>query len=339
MKLARVIFVVFFLVTGIICAVAAETQPPSVEGSWLGALKVQDIQLRIVFNITRESNGTLSATLDSPDQGAKGIPMDTVTFTGGELKITAASLAGGYVGKFSADGKTITGTWTQAGRSFPLDLARSQRPVVAAVRRPQEPKPPYPYLEEEVSYPNKEAGIKLAGTLTMPKAGGPFPAVILITGSGPENRDEALMGHKPFKVLADYLTRRGIAVLRSDDRGVGKSTGDFAKATTEDFASDALAGVAYLKTRKEIDPKHIGLIGHSEGGIIAPMAVVRSRDVAFLVLIAGTGFPGDHIIVRQTIDIARAQKANPKTTKLIADQLRKMLAVAKQPTSQAVAEK
>ena len=143
--------------------------------------------------------------------------------------------------------------------------------------RPQEPKRPYPYLEEEVTYENAKAGFTLAGTLTMPRAGGPFPAVLLITGSGAQDRDETVCGHRPFLILADYLTRRGIAVLRVDDRGVGGSKGDASQATSEDFADDVLAGVAYLKTRKEIDPKRIGLIGHSEGGIIAPMVAVRSR--------------------------------------------------------------
>src|SRR5262249_37713895 len=149
--------------------------------------------------------------------------------------------------------------------------------------RPQDPKKPYPYREEEVTFENKTAKIKLAGTLTLPKEGGPFPAVLLITGSGPQDRDESIFGHKPFLGLADYLTRKGLAVLRVDDRGVGKSTGKFQGATTEDFATDVMAGVEFLKAHKEIDPARIGLCGHSEGGIIAPMVAGKSKDVSFIV--------------------------------------------------------
>jgi hypothetical protein len=150
-----------------------------------------------------------------------------------------------------------------------------------------------------VTYENKPAHAKFAGTLTIPRGSGPFPAVLLLTGSGQQDRDEKLLGHRPFFVLADYLTRHGIAVLRVDDRGVGGSTGDVEHATTEDFAGDALAGIAFLKTRPEIDAHKIGLIGHSEGGEIAPMAANRSSDVAFIVLLAGPGLPGDQIVLSQ----------------------------------------
>ena len=180
---------------------------------------------------------------------------------------------------------------------LPLLLRRTdQTPVL---RRPQEPAKPYPYREEEVTFENRPAGINLAGTLTLPKSAGPFPAVILISGSGAQDRDEALAGHRPFLVLADYLTRQGVAVLRVDDRGVGGSTGDSLRATSSDFADDALAGVAYLKGRREIDTARIGLIGHSEGGLVAPLAATRSQDVAFIVLLAGPGLPGEQIIYLQ----------------------------------------
>jgi uncharacterized protein len=165
--------------------------------------------------------------------------------------------------------------------------------------RPQEPKKPYPYLAEEVSYENKKAKVKLAGTLTLPKGKGPFPAALLITGSGPQNRDEQVFGHRPFLVLADHLTRRGLAVLRVDDRGVGGSTGDTMQSTTADFAEDVLVGVEYLKGRKEIDPKRIGLIGHSEGGMVGPLAASRSKDVAFVVMLGGMGLTGEQILYVQ----------------------------------------
>ncbi len=173
--------------------------------------------------------------------------------------------------------------------------------------RPQEPKRPFPYLEEDVSYSNPAAsGVTLAGTFTKPKTGGPFAAVLLITGPGPQDRDETMSGHKPFLVLSDYLTRRGIAVLRVDDRGTAKSTGNFAKATTEDFATDAEAGVHYLAGRSDVDQQHIGLIGHGEGAIVAPMVAVKTPLVSFLVLLAGTAVPGEQVLLLQT---ERSEKA------------------------------
>jgi uncharacterized protein len=202
--------------------------------------------------------------------------------------------------------------------------------TITKLNRPQEPKPPFPYRAEEVSYENAGAKVKLAGTLTIPEGKGPFPAVLLITGSGPQDRDESLLGHKPFLVLADYLTRRGIAVLRVDDRGVGKSTGKFAEATTFDFADDAQAGVNYLKSRSEVDGKRIGLVGHSEGGVIAPIVASRSSDVAFIVLLAGTGLTGEDIIYLQSKLIAQAEGAKANDTQINEALQRKIFALVKQ---------
>jgi pimeloyl-ACP methyl ester carboxylesterase len=190
-------------------------------------------------------------------------------------------------------------------------LTRTNDTSALAPKRPQEPKPPYPYASEDVTYSNPAAGVTLAGTLTLPAGDGPHPVVLLISGSGPQDRDEFLMRHRPFLVLADHLTRKGIAVLRVDDRGVGKSTGTFATATTEDFATDVLAGVAYLKTRREIDPKRIGLIGHSEGGYVAPMVATRSPDVAFIVLLAGPGVPIAVLLREQARLLLEAGGADP----------------------------
>jgi hypothetical protein len=261
------------------------------------------MKLRIVFNISA-SGDTLKATMDSPDQGAKGIPVSSVEVEGDTVRFEVQAVRGYYEGVLDADSLKIAGEWHQSGLKIPLELGRTNEEVV--VRRPQEPKKPYPYDEEEVEYPNEEAGIKLAGTLTTPKGEGPFPAVILISGSGPQDRNETLMGHKPFLVLADYLTRRGIAVLRFDDRGVGASTGNFADATTRDFAGDVRAGIDFLESRKDIDKKRIGLIGHSEGAIVAPMVAARSKDVAFIVLMAGTGMTGEEILYSQAAAILRA---------------------------------
>ncbi|MEK6255415.1 MAG: alpha/beta fold hydrolase, partial [Gemmatimonadales bacterium] len=213
--------------------------------------------------------------------------------------------AGEFTGRFSDDRSTIDGSWAQGGASMPLLLARTDAESLAP-NRPQEPQPPFPYEALDVEFDNLEAGIRLAGTLTIPGGDGPHPAVTLLTGSGPQDRDETVFGHRPFLVLADYLTRHGIAVLRFDDRGIGASTGDFAVATTSDFASDALAAVAFLKTRPDVDPEKIGLVGHSEGAIVAPMAANRGGDVAFAVLLASTGVNGRELLVMQAKAMNRA---------------------------------
>jgi fermentation-respiration switch protein FrsA (DUF1100 family) len=284
----------------------AQEPDKRIEGSWLGKLKAGGTELRLVFNISRSEDGTLTATMDSPDQGAMGIPMDGVRFEDGKwiLEFKAAGIT--YTAEMSEDGEMLKGTFKQGGFTAPFDARRSEPIKKEELIRPQDPKKPYPYHEEDVTYTNDKDGITLAGTLTYPKEGGPFPAVVLITGSGPQNRDEELLGHRPFLVLSDYLTRRGIAVLRVDDRGMGGSTGNIGESTSEDFASDVLSGVAFLKTRKEIDAAKIGLIGHSEGGVIAPIAAAKSKDVAFIVLMAGTGLTGEEILYLQSELIARA---------------------------------
>jgi pimeloyl-ACP methyl ester carboxylesterase len=276
----------------------------SIDGFWQGTLKVAVTELRLAFKISKKPDGTLTATMDSLDQGAKDIPIQEVRFKDNTLHLELKKINASFEGKMNQDGSEIAGLWKQSGLDLPLTLKPVAKPV--ELNRPQEPKKPYPYAEEEVAYQNKKAGIKLAGTMTLPRSKGPFPAVLLITGSGPQDRDETLMGHKPFKVLADYLTRRGIAVLRVDDRGVGQSTGDHAKATTMDFADDVEAGVAFLKSRPDIDPRQIGLIGHSEGGVIAPIVAGRSKDVAFIVMLAGTGITGEQILYLQGQAILKA---------------------------------
>ena len=288
----------------IVSAQQQDTSEISIEGIWQGKLKVPGTELSIVFKISQNPEGTLTATLDSPDQGVTGIPVEEVIFKDNTLHLEVKSVGGVYEGKVSEDFLVIEGEWKQSGGTFPLTLKRVDKAV--EILRPQVPKKPYPYIEEEVAYENKEAGITLAGTLTLPSGKGPSPVVLLISGSGPQDRNETIYNHHPFLVLADYLTRQGIAVLRVDDRGVGESTGDFSQATSVDFASDVLAGIEYLKTRKEINPEQIGLIGHSEGGLIAPMVAVKSPDVAFIILMAGTGLTGEEILYLQGALISRA---------------------------------
>jgi len=280
----------------------------SIEGIWQGSIDVGAMKLRIVFKISRGEGGSLRATMDSPDQGAKDLALGNVTFKDGTFHAELNAAGASYEGALSQGGSELAGHWTQNGHTVELNLKRLDK--APETSRPQDPKPPYPYNQEDVAYDNKAApGVKLAGTLTIPREGGPFPAVLLITGSGPQDRDEALMGHRPFLVLADYLTRHGIEVLRVDDRGIAKSTGNFAASTTEDFATDVMAGIEFLKTRKEVNQKQIGLIGHSEGGIIAPMVAAKSPDVAFIVMMAGTSLTGEQIIYLQQALIAKATGA------------------------------
>jgi hypothetical protein len=327
------------LISGIIAMSPLATFPQQgLEGIWQGVLKVQGLELRIVFKISKTPEGKLTATLDSPDQGATGIPVSEVIFENGNVKIEVKSIFGVFNGKLESDQTTITGEWKQGAAALPLVLKKTDK-APEPPRRPQEPQKPYPYHEEEVVYDNRQAGIKLAGTLTLPKSGEPFPAVILITGSGPQNRDEALLGHRPFLILADALTRRGVAVLRFDDRGVGKSTGEFAKATSVDFAADVVAGIEYLKTRREINPKQIGLIGHSEGGLIAPMVAAQSPDVAFIIMMAGPGITGEEILDLQGALIAKANGASDAVIAKNRDLQKKMFAVVKAEKDDAVAEK
>jgi hypothetical protein len=242
----------------------------------------------MAFEVSRETPGSYSATLSSVDQQAFGIPVKRVTRKQDKVRFDIPAIGAVYEGHFR-DPSHIDGQLKQGDHEpTKLALQRVDKLPVQPPRRPQEPEKPYPYHVEDVVYQNQDARVELAGTLTFPKSGAPFPAAILIPGSGPSDRDQTVWGHKKFLVLADYLTRRGIAVLRSDDRGVGESTGDFDSATIADLASDTSAAVAYLKKRSEIVPDAIGLVGHSLGGDIAPLAAVQSPDVAFIVLMAGS---------------------------------------------------
>lgn len=307
MKIQVIVFTIGILITNMLFG-------QNITGQWNGILKVQGTQLRVVFNINKAENG-FSSTMDSPDQGARGIPVTSTSFENSTLKLIVSNLGVEYQGLLDKD-NIFVGNFKQAGMSFPLNLSKGIIETEKLVR-PQEPKKPYPYYDEDVTFENAKAGIKLAGTLTLPKKEGLFPVVILISGSGPQNRNEELMGHKPFLVLADYLTKNGIAVLRFDDRGTAASTGDFKTATSVDFASDVEAGVAYLQTRSEIDKKRIGLIGHSEGGIVAPMVAGNSKDISFIVLLAGTGIPGDRLLLLQEELIFKASGMSDSKLQII----------------------
>jgi pimeloyl-ACP methyl ester carboxylesterase len=290
------------------------TPEPKMVGNeeiWEGKLSTgSGIDLRLVVRMQKTEDGRLVGKFESPDQGAMRLKLDSVSIEKTKLAFALKALGVTYEGKLNAGANEAAGTFTQGGARFPLTLKKTDK--VTALNRPQTPKPPFPYKVEDLTYRNEAAGIALAGTLTLPEGRGPFPAVILISGSGAQDRDETIFQHKPFLVLADALTRRGVAVLRVDDRGVGGSSGSVAKSTSEDFAGDVQAGIALLKSRPEIDGSKIGLIGHSEGGIIAPIVARRSRDVAFIVLMAGTGLPGSEIMLMQGRLIGKAMGVSDK---------------------------
>jgi hypothetical protein len=275
-----------------------------IEGTWQGNLEVQPgKKMLFIFNIS-ESEKELITKLDIPSQDLKQLQPKSTTFVDGNLMIDASNLGFKFNGKWDNTSGEIEGTFQEGLNTVPLILNKEE--VVKQVnipKRPQEPTKPYPYQVQEVKINNPENGITLAGTLTLPKVSSRKPpGVILISGSGPQDRDENFMGHRPFLVLADYLTRKGIAVLRFDDRGVGKSTGDFEKATTADFSDDVLSAITFLKNRTDIDTGRIGLIGHSEGAIIAPKVANTTDDLAFIIMLAGTGTLGKEVSLVQAMD-------------------------------------
>jgi len=306
------------------------------EGTWQGALETNGMRFRLQLRISHDEQGHLIASMDSIDQGINGFRAATATQSGSAVHLDLPAVRGGYDGDLSATNNSISGTWRQGGSPTPLNFKRSDQ--IPELRRPQIPVKPYPYRVEDLSFPNAKAGISLAATLTVPRGPGPFPAAILLAGSGPFDRDEADSGHRPFLVVADHLTRKGVAVLRYDKRGIGKSTGDYEAATTADFASDSEAALAFLKSRKEIDARRIGIIGHSEGGIIAPMIASRSSDVAWIVLLAGPATKGEETLLLQSDLITRAAGMTNDQVALSLDFDRQSYNLVRRETDRAVLE-
>ncbi|MCX6292083.1 MAG: prolyl oligopeptidase family serine peptidase [Bacteroidetes bacterium] len=257
-----------------------------IAGTWQGRLYILGKDTRIVFHFTPDSIGKLKGTMDVPKEMTLGIVVDEIELIGDSLSFYIPELSAEFTGVMKKDSDLIPGYFRQNGVKFSLSLFKGEEEDLL-YHRPQKPAKPYPYQEEEVSILNLKGSDTLAGTLTKPNINGKHPAIIMITGSGPEDRDETVFGHKPFLIIADYLTRMGFAVLRCDDRGTSKSTGNFRSATSSDFADDVEAQLNYLLKRPDIDIHKIGLIGHSEGGIIAPMVAARRNEVAFIVMLAG----------------------------------------------------
>ncbi|WP_374950034.1 alpha/beta hydrolase family protein [Mucilaginibacter sp.] len=283
-----------------------------IEGTWYGTLQLPGgNHLAVVFHINKSGTVYL-ATMDSPDQGANGLPIDATTIDRDQIKMEAAKFQIKYTGTYLPDSNMIKGIFTQGPGNLPLNLYPN-KPVSAVTKaqvRPQDPKS-FAYRREEVSFINMKAGNRLAGTLTLPATGKASRIVVLISGSGPQNRDEEIrqFNHRPFLVWSDWLTRHGIAVLRYDDRGVGASTGAFAAATSADFADDAGAAVNFIKSRADLKNMSVGLMGHSEGGMIAPMLAARDTRVKFIVLLAGPGVPITELMLQQSADQMRLSGA------------------------------
>jgi pimeloyl-ACP methyl ester carboxylesterase len=278
-------------------------------GTWLGTLQLPPSALRVVLNIERAEDGGWTGTSDSPDQFDFGIPITSVAVSGDDVVVRLDSIGLEFSGRLSPDGQSLAGVVRQGGSTLPLTLERQAGPLDH--RRPQDPVPPFPYQTKDVSFPSEAPGVTLAGTLTWPAGPGPFTTVVLITGSGAQDRNEELLNHRPFLVLADALARANVAVLRFDDRGVGQSTGDFAAATTLDFAADVRGAVNYLGSQTTFPVARVGLVGHSEGGLIAPLVADGNAKVSFLVLLAGPSVDGATIILSQGRAIAAADGATP----------------------------
>jgi len=267
-------------------------------GDWYGQLDIQGTKLKINFHVL-EKEGIYITTMDSPDQGAMGLPTTKTIVNNNILEVILEEMKVHFIGELKDD--KIEGIFKQNDMEMPLVLTRTKIILKKPKARSQDPKKPYNYKSEEVFFTNKKANnIKLAGTLTLPKEVKNPPVAILITGSGPQNRNSEIFNHRPFLVISNYLTNNGIAVLRYDDRGVAESEGTQKEATSADFATDVEAAVAYLKTRKDINIKKIGLIGHSEGGFIAPMVAAKDKTIAFIVSLAGTGVNGSKVLLAQT---------------------------------------
>ena len=273
-----------------------------IEGYWKGQIDLGTLKLEMAFDIKAIENG-YSATLDVPAQGAFDVPVDETTFQDGHLQLTMSAMDANYSGT-PKDG-VIEGEFTQRGMTFPLNLVKAEKKEQKKAR-PQDPLPPFNYHIEEVSFVNEKEGNTLVGTLTIPQGEGPFPAMVLVSGSGQQDRDEELMNHRPFWVIADYCALHGIAVLRYDDRGIGGSKGEVENATTMDFSYDAEAAFDYLRNRKEINASQVGILGHSEGGVINFMVAARRPEVAFLVSLAGPSVNGIEVLKEQQKAIFRA---------------------------------
>ncbi|WP_139924689.1 S9 family peptidase [Hymenobacter sp. DG01] len=310
-------------------ALAGIEQPPALNGQWKGPLKVPGGQLTLIITLVPLSNGTYYAALDAPQQRINRMPAE-VTLKGTDIVISIEQAGSKFVGKVKDAGATFQGTWTQPGLTAPLTLTRMKatpQPVATG-----KPRLTPPYREEEIKFLNTQANIALAGTLTIPAGPGPFPAVVLLSDNGPQNRDVEQQDYRMFGSLADHLTRRGIAVLRFDDRGVGKSQGNNLSATTAELVGDAQAAMVFLRAKPLIDQRYIGLVGHGEGANVALLAAAEQQPAtpAFVVSLSGYGILGRDVILRQQLEIMRLIGSNPAQVKAALELHKEMVEIIRQ---------
>jgi pimeloyl-ACP methyl ester carboxylesterase len=298
-------------------------------GHWQGKLEVNGQSIPLIFHIQQE-DGNWVATFDSPDQMVYGVAFDKIEIKAPNIRLEVSAAKIVYLGKLQEGGEQIVGEWLQGGMAFPLALTNDAE---AGPKRPQTPQGPFPYDVETVEFANKGAGINLAGTLTLPANRQNCPAVVLISGSGPQDRDATVFNHKSFWVMADYFTRQGMVVLRVDDRGVGESGGTFAGATSADFATDVAAAVHYLQKHPRVDANKVGLLGHSEGGLIAPMVASTHQEVAFVVMLAGPAYAGRETLKQQNYDITLQKTQNKRLAKKQAKALDKIYTAVLDPNN------
>ena len=315
------------------------SEAQNIAGTWQGTLNVQGNQIPLVFHIKKDSTDKWIAAFDSPGQHAFNLPCSEVIIKYDSIILMMAVINGKYAGQLNTDKSQITGTWFQGAGSLPLTVKKtSDTATVKEQKRPQTPRPPFPYHSEDVVYANADHSIQFGGTLTYPKTDSLknsgeidlYPAVILITGSGQQDRDETIFGHKPFAVIADYLTRQGFVVLRVDDRGFGKTTGIFSEATSMDFAKDVEAGLDFLEKQPMVNKNKIGLIGHSEGGLIAPIVADERSEIKFIILLAGPGIPIIDLMQQQMEAISKSNgetsakaRANGQLMRIVWDEAAK----------------
>jgi pimeloyl-ACP methyl ester carboxylesterase len=304
------------------------SQGSSLIGHWKGVIQLPGRKFSFVFKFSADAQKGIKGFLDLPEQSEQDIPVDDIRITGNSVYFDIKKIQRKFEGEISADKTKIVGFYVRSeGMRLPLTLEKLDSAF--SLKRPQTPQPPFPYKEDPVVIVNKDDQTKLAGTLTIPEGAGPFPAIILISGSGAQDRDETAFSHKPFLVLADYFTRRGTAALRCDDRGAGESGGEHLAATTSVRAMDVGHMMEYLLTRKEIDPKGIFLLGHSEGTIIAALAASRDPLVAGMVLLGAPGLSVEENLYLQNARLRKAEGAGHEAIAQAEALQRKIFSVVK----------
>ncbi len=288
----------------IICFHFSCSHAQTFDGSWKGEVEVSGQKLLLVFNIQKDSAGKWNGTFESPMQTAQKFAINQIRIEQDSIWMDVKTIGLVYAGFLDRDKDVMKGVMKQGPFESAMILVRSENEQ-SGLSRKQDVFPPYSYTEEEVQFKNSAGNALLTGSLTYPKSGGPFPAVVLVNGSGQQNRDSEVFGHRPFKVLADHLTKNGFAVLRYDDRGVGGSKGEVNLATTIDFASDANAAVDFLSKKTNINGEKIGIIGHSEGALIAEIVASESNKVKYIALLSGPVIKGDSLLILQSYALGK----------------------------------